>query len=79
MRSRGYCDTCGTNCLPTAAATAELNNNGCSRGPWSRPAAGTFGYVALNSFFGFAAAPAFEAFSPAPFPRPFAKGATIGA
>ena len=35
--------------------------------------------AALNSFFGFAAAPAFEAFSPAPFPRPFAKGTTIGA
>jgi pimeloyl-ACP methyl ester carboxylesterase len=35
--------------------------------------------AAVNSFFGFAAAPAFEAFSPAPFPRPFAKGATIGA
>jgi pimeloyl-ACP methyl ester carboxylesterase len=35
--------------------------------------------AAPNSFFGFAAAPAFEAFSPAPFPRPFAKGTTIGA
>jgi hypothetical protein len=44
--------TSGANCLPTATATAELNNNGCTRGPWSRPAPGTFGYVALNSFFG---------------------------
>jgi hypothetical protein len=44
--------TSGTNCLPTAAATAELNANGCTRGPWTRPAAGTFGNVALNSFFG---------------------------
>jgi len=44
--------TTGTNCLPTATATPELNANGCTRGPWSRPAAGTFGNVALNSFFG---------------------------
>jgi pimeloyl-ACP methyl ester carboxylesterase len=35
--------------------------------------------ASMNSFFGFPAAPAFEAFSPAPFPRPFPKGATIGA
>jgi hypothetical protein len=44
--------TTGTNCTATAAATAELNANGCTRGPWSRPAAGTFGNVARNSFFG---------------------------
>ena len=44
--------TSGTGCLATAAATAELNTNGCTRGPWSRPAAGTFGNVARNSFFG---------------------------
>ena len=44
--------TSGTNCLGTAAATSELNANGCTRGPWSRPAAGTFGNVARNSFFG---------------------------
>jgi pimeloyl-ACP methyl ester carboxylesterase len=35
--------------------------------------------AATNSFFGFPAAPAFEAFSPAPFSRPFPKGATVGA
>jgi pimeloyl-ACP methyl ester carboxylesterase len=35
--------------------------------------------AAMNSFFGFPAAPAFETFSPAPFPRPFPKGAAIGA
>ncbi len=44
--------TSGTNCLASAAATPELNANGCTRGPWSRPAAGTFGNVARNSFFG---------------------------
>lgn len=44
--------TTGQGCLPTAAATAELNTNGCTRGPWSRPAPGTFGNVARNSFFG---------------------------
>jgi hypothetical protein len=44
--------TSGSNCLATAAATPELNANGCTRGPWSRPAAGTFGNVARNSFFG---------------------------
>jgi hypothetical protein len=44
--------TSGTNCLATAAATSELNTNGCTRGPWSRPAPGTFGNVARNSFFG---------------------------
>jgi hypothetical protein len=44
--------TTGTGCAPTATATSELNTNGCTRGPWSRPAAGTFGNVARNSFFG---------------------------
>ena len=44
--------TTGTGCVTTAVATAELNANGCTRGPWSRPAAGTFGNVARNSFFG---------------------------
>jgi Carboxypeptidase regulatory-like domain/TonB dependent receptor len=44
--------TGGNGCLNTATPTAELNTNGCTRGPWTRPAAGTFGYVARNSFFG---------------------------
>ena len=44
--------TSGTGCLNTANATAELNANGCTRGPWSRPAPGTFGNVARDSFFG---------------------------
>ncbi len=44
--------TSGTGCLTTATATPLLNANGCTRGPWSRPAAGTFGNVARNSFFG---------------------------
>lgn len=44
--------TSGTGCVTTATATPELNANGCTRGPWSRPAAGTFGNVARNSFFG---------------------------
>jgi hypothetical protein len=44
--------TSGSGCTNTAAATAELNANGCTRGPWSRPAAGTFGNVARDSFFG---------------------------
>jgi Carboxypeptidase regulatory-like domain/TonB dependent receptor len=44
--------TSGTGCIATAAATSELNANGCTRGPWSRPQAGTFGNVARNSFFG---------------------------
>jgi pimeloyl-ACP methyl ester carboxylesterase len=35
--------------------------------------------AATNAFFGFPAAPAFVSFSPAPFPRPFAMGAAIGA
>jgi hypothetical protein len=35
-----------------AGATPELNANGCTRGVWSRPAAGTFGNVARDSFFG---------------------------
>jgi hypothetical protein len=44
--------TSGSGCLTTTAATPELNANGCTRGPWQRPAAGTFGNVARNSFFG---------------------------
>jgi hypothetical protein len=44
--------TSGTGCLATTTPTAELNANGCTRGPWSRPQAGTFGNVARNSFFG---------------------------
>ena len=44
--------TSGTGCTATSAATRELNTNGCTRGPWSRPSAGTFGNVARNSFFG---------------------------
>ncbi len=44
--------TTGTGCLTTATATPELNANGCTRGPWTRPQAGTFGNVARNSFFG---------------------------
>jgi hypothetical protein len=44
--------TSGNGCLPTATPTAELNTNGCTRGQWSRPAAGSFGSVARNSFFG---------------------------
>lgn len=44
--------TTGQGCNATPIATAELNANGCTRGPWSRPAAGTFGNVARNSFFG---------------------------
>ena len=44
--------TSSQGCLSTAAATPLLNANGCTRGPWSRPAAGSFGNVARNSFFG---------------------------
>lgn len=44
--------TSGPGCLDTGTSTAELNANGCTRGPWARPQAGTFGYVARNSFFG---------------------------
>src|SRR5215471_1583605 len=44
--------TSGSGCVNTATPTAELNANGCTRGPWSRPAAGSFGNVARNSFFG---------------------------
>jgi hypothetical protein len=44
--------TSGQGCIATAVAIAELNANGCTRGPWTRPAAGTFGSVARNSFFG---------------------------
>jgi hypothetical protein len=44
--------TTGDGCLPTSTPTPLLNANGCTRGPWNRPAAGTFGNVARNSFFG---------------------------
>jgi hypothetical protein len=44
--------TGGQGCATTATATTILNANGCTRGPWQRPAAGTFGTVARNSFFG---------------------------
>ena len=44
--------TSGPGCLATATPTPELNANGCTRGPWARPEAGKFGYVARNSFFG---------------------------
>jgi hypothetical protein len=44
--------TTGDGCTATTTATAELNANGCTRGPWTRPAAGTFGNLARNSFFG---------------------------
>jgi hypothetical protein len=44
--------TGGNGCATTAAATSELNANGCTRGPWSRPQPGTFGSVARDSFFG---------------------------
>ena len=44
--------TSSPGCLNTGTATPLLNANGCTRGPWSRPAAGTFGNVARNSFFG---------------------------
>jgi len=44
--------TTGQGCTTTTTATTILNANGCTRGPWQRPAAGTFGNVARNSFFG---------------------------
>jgi hypothetical protein len=44
--------TSGTGCVATAVATPELNANGCTRGPWSRPAKGTFGNATRNGFFG---------------------------
>jgi hypothetical protein len=44
--------TSGSGCVATATPTPELNANGCTRGPWTRPQAGTFGNVARNSFFG---------------------------
>jgi len=44
--------TSSTGCTTTTTATPLLNANGCTRGPWQRPAAGTFGTVARNSFFG---------------------------
>jgi pimeloyl-ACP methyl ester carboxylesterase len=50
----------------TALQPAALNSQALAQG------------AAVNSFFGFAAAPAFVAFTPAPFPRPFPNGAAIG-
>ena len=44
--------TSGPGCLTTSSPTPLLNANGCTRGPWQRPAAGTFGNVARSSFFG---------------------------
>jgi hypothetical protein len=44
--------TSGSGCIASAGATAELNANGCTRGPWNRPAAGTFGNATRNGFFG---------------------------
>jgi hypothetical protein len=44
--------TSATGCTASSTPTAELNANGCTRGSWSRPAAGTFGNVAYDSFFG---------------------------
>ena len=44
--------TSGQGCLNTATATPLLNANGCTRGPWSRPAAGSFGNATRNGFFG---------------------------
>ena len=37
---------------PMSWAFSHSNANGCTRGPWSRPQAGTFGNVARDSFFG---------------------------
>jgi hypothetical protein len=44
--------TSGNGCLTTTTATNVFNANGCTRGPWQRPAVGTFGNVTLNSFYG---------------------------
>ena len=44
--------TSGQGCVSTANATSELNANGCTRGPWQRPAKGTFGNATRNGFFG---------------------------
>lgn len=44
--------TSGTNCANSANPTQELNANGCSRGPWTRPAKGTFGTATRNGYFG---------------------------
>lgn len=44
--------TSSQGCATTANATAELNANGCTRGPWTRPAKGTFGTATRNGFFG---------------------------
>ena len=44
--------TSGSGCLASTTPTSELNANGCTRGPWSRPAAGSFGNATRNGFFG---------------------------
>ena len=44
--------TSGNGCATTTSATNALNLNGCMRGPWQRPAVGTFGNVGFNSFWG---------------------------
>ena len=44
--------TSGPGCNATTNPTPELNANGCTRGPWSRPAAGTFGNATRDGFFG---------------------------
>jgi len=44
--------TSGNGCTATTTASNVLNANGCARGPWQRPAVGTFGNVGLNSFYG---------------------------
>jgi hypothetical protein len=45
--------TSGPGCVDTPKeATARLNANGCTRGPWNRPQSAKFGTVARNSFFG---------------------------
>ena len=44
--------TSGSGCAPSATATPLLNANGCTRGPWQRPAAGTFGNATRSGFFG---------------------------
>jgi len=45
-------DVSGCALPPDGKPTTQLNSNGCTRGPWQRPARGTFGTVARNSFFG---------------------------
>jgi outer membrane receptor protein involved in Fe transport len=44
--------TSGSGCTTTTTATNVLNANGCTRGPWQRPAVGTFGNAGLNSLYG---------------------------